>query len=90
MHALAADLGAAFLIVNSLVENLPDQTTQTMGNRPDGLREAQARNQAPKHKLEVTPLGLDGRVGFLPGLNGFMSATLVPPQDAKYFGFNKL
>jgi hypothetical protein len=44
--------------MDSLVQNLPDETTQPMGNRPDGLCVPQARYQTAIHNLEDTSFGL--------------------------------
>src|SRR5215471_12394485 len=40
---LLAHSRAALLITDALMQNLPDQTAQTMGNGPDGLFEAEPR-----------------------------------------------
>ena len=65
MRPLFADGRSAFLVPDALVQNLPDQTTQPMGNGPDGLRVPEARHQTSVGQLEDTAFGLDRRVGRL-------------------------
>jgi len=47
------------------MQDLPDQPTQSIGNRPNRLRVPLTRNHPPIHELEDAPLGLDRRVGRL-------------------------
>ena len=47
------------------MQNLPDETGQTMGNGPDGLFEAEPWQETPKYNLEDAALDLDGGVGCL-------------------------
>ena len=57
--------GASFLVTDFLVQNLPDQPTKPMGNRPDSLIVSEARHQTAIHHLEDTSLGFHRRVGSL-------------------------
>ena len=50
--SIFADRWASFLVTNSLVQNHPDQPTQSMGNRPDGLIVSQARHIPAIDNLE--------------------------------------
>jgi hypothetical protein len=59
---LLAHSRAAFLIADALMQNLPDQEAQTMGDSPDGLFETEPRQETPKHNLENATLDLDGGV----------------------------
>ena len=53
-----ADGRPAFLIADALVEHLPDQTAQAMGDGADRLGMAEARDQPTVHDVEDRPLGL--------------------------------
>jgi len=44
--------GAAFFVMNSLVQDQPDQSALSMGNGSDGLIVSQARNGTVIHDLE--------------------------------------
>src|SRR3984893_8158313 len=52
-------------VTNSLVEDLPDETTLPMGNRPDSLFVSEPRYRAPIYNLEDSSLSLDCGVGSL-------------------------
>jgi len=60
-----ADSGAPFFVTNSLVQNLPDETTLPMGNRPEGLLAPETRYCAAMDNLGRCFLGLDRGVGSL-------------------------
>jgi hypothetical protein len=47
------------------MEDQPDQSTLSMGNRPDGLIMSQARDAAAIHNLEDASFGPGGGVGRL-------------------------
>ena len=57
--------GAAFLVTDFLVQNLPDQPTKPMGNRPDSLIVSEARYQTAIDHLEDTSFGFHCRVSSL-------------------------
>src|SRR5215510_5254164 len=54
--------GTAFFITDSLMENHPDETTQTVCNGSNCLSMAEARHQTPIKKLKDTSLRFDGRM----------------------------
>jgi hypothetical protein len=54
-----------FVVTQTLMQNLPDQPAETMGDCPDGLFETEARQQPPKHNLEDATLDFDCGVGGL-------------------------
>ena len=54
-----------FLVTDSLAQDLPNQPTLSMGNRPDGLMMSQARDGAAVRNLEDTSFDLYGGVGRL-------------------------
>jgi hypothetical protein len=64
-------------IANSLVQNLPNETTQAVSNGPDRLLVFQARLQALKDDFKKASLDLDC------GVCAFMEQ---PPQSAVAFG----
>jgi len=45
---------AVFLVTDSLVQDQPDQSTLSMGNRPSGLIMSEARDRAAIDNLEDT------------------------------------
>jgi hypothetical protein len=51
---------ATFVIHDAVVQNLPDQTTEPMGDRANGLRVPQADHEPSIHDLKDTAFGLDG------------------------------
>src|ERR1700730_10366260 len=57
-----ADGWSAFLIANALVKNLPNQTTQPVGDGATGLRMPEARDESSIHDREDRPLGLHGGI----------------------------
>jgi hypothetical protein len=52
---LGAHGGTTFLIAELLVENLPDQTAQSVSDGTDGLGMAEARDQPAIHDVEDRP-----------------------------------
>ena len=62
---LFSDGRTTFFVSNSLVKNLPDQATEPMGDRPDGLCVSQSRDEAAVHDREDRAFGLHGGVGRL-------------------------
>ena len=62
---LFTDGGAAFFIADALVEQLPNQTAQAMGDGADRLGVAEARDQATVHDVEDRPFRLHRGVGGL-------------------------
>src|ERR1700704_4347358 len=62
---LDADRWPAFFVAHALVQNLPDQPTQPVRDRPDGLGMAEAWDDAAIYDGEDRPLGLDGGIGGL-------------------------
>ena len=60
-----ANRWAALLVTDSLVQDLPDQTAEPMGNHSDGLIMPQTRHIATIEKFEDAPFVLDRRVGGL-------------------------
>src|SRR4051812_12203155 len=62
---LHADRGAAFFVANALVQNLPDQTTEPVGDGTDGLRVSKTRDEPAVHDRKDRPLRLYGGVGGL-------------------------
>src|SRR5215469_7064913 len=75
--AVGAYRGTALFIANSLVQNLPNETTQAVSNGPDRLLVFQARLQALKDDFKNASVPLDC------GMCGFMEQ---PPQSAVAFG----
>src|SRR5215469_404998 len=75
--AVGAYRGTALFIANSLVQNLPNETTQAVSNGPDRLLVFQARLQALKDDFKNASFHLDC------GVCGFMEQ---PPQSAVAFG----
>ncbi len=61
--ALFGDCGTTFLVDDTLAQNLPDQSTETVSNRPDGLEVPETRDQTAVHKLKDTALCFDRRIG---------------------------
>ena len=61
--AVLAQFGIAFYTLfdepNSLMQDLPDDAAEPMGDGPNGRLIAQSRQQTPEHRLEIT--------AFLPG-----------------------
>jgi hypothetical protein len=47
---------------NSLMQDLPNYSAESMGDGPDGGLIAQASQQAPEHQLKVAAFLFDGRV----------------------------
>ena len=62
---LRADGRPAFLIAHALVKDLPDQTTEPVGDGSNGLRVPEAWDDAPIHDREDRALRLYGGVGGL-------------------------
>ena len=62
---LFGDGWAPFFVTSSLVQDQPDQSTLSMGNRPDGLIVSQARDRAAIHNLEDASFGPGCGVGRL-------------------------
>ena len=60
---LHADGRTAFFVPNALVQNLPDQTTEPMGDGPDGLSVSQARDEPAVHDRENRPLRCNRGIG---------------------------
>src|SRR5437879_5406192 len=58
------------------MQNLPDQPTKAMGNRPDGLWVPQARYQTAIHNLEDASFDLDRGVGTLIENASHLAVTL--------------
>ena len=59
---LCADSWPPFLITNALVEDLPDQAAEPMGDGPDGLCVSKPRDDPSIHDREDGALGLHGGV----------------------------
>ena len=62
LRTLASDLGAAFVVVDALVEYLPDEATEPMGHGPDRLCVPEADHQTAIQELEDATFGLHRRV----------------------------
>jgi len=62
---LFGDGWAVFFVTDSLVQDQPDQSTLSMGNRPSGLIMSEARDRAAIDNLEDTAFGLYCSVGRL-------------------------
>src|SRR5215472_11572367 len=60
-----ANRWATLLVADSLVQDLPDQTAEPMGNHSDGLIMPQTRHIATMENFEDAPFVLDRRVGGL-------------------------
>ena len=56
---------ASFFVTNSLVQDQPDQATQSMGNEPDGLIVSESRDRAAIHNFEDASFGPSCGVGRL-------------------------
>ena len=56
-------LWAAFLVRHAVVEHLPHESTETMGDGADRLGVAKLADKAPVEQIEEGALALDGRVG---------------------------
>ena len=55
---LGADGRPAFFVAHALMQDLPDQSTQSVGDGADGLRMARARDEPAIHRREpTTPRG---------------------------------
>src|SRR5215472_266320 len=63
--SLFTDSGTAFLIVNTVVQNDPDQLTEAMCNGSDGFVVSQAKQQTTIDDLEDAPFVFDGSIGSL-------------------------
>ena len=53
--SLRADRWAAFFVPNALVQNLPNQTTEPVGDRADGLGVSKAWDEPTIHDGEDRP-----------------------------------
>lgn len=62
---LGTDGRSSLLVAHALVQDLPDQSTEPMGDSPDGLRMAKPRDEPTIDHGEDGPLGLDGGIGRL-------------------------
>ena len=62
---LRADGWAAFFVPNALVQDLPNQTTEPVGDGTDGLRVSEARDEPAIHDGEDRALRLHRGVGGL-------------------------
>src|SRR5260370_1642609 len=62
---LLGDGWAPFFVTNSPVQDEPDQSTLSMGNRPDGLVMSQAWDRAAIHNFEDASFGPGCGVGAL-------------------------
>ena len=56
---------SAFLIRDLVVQDLPHQAAEPVGDRPDRLGVSESDDQAPIHELEDTAFGLDRGIGRL-------------------------
>ena len=65
LFVLFTDRGAPFFVANSLVEDLPDETTVPMRNRPNSLFVSEARYHTTIDNLEDSSFSLYGGVGSL-------------------------
>jgi hypothetical protein len=65
LPGLFGDGWATFFVTDSLAQDQPDQSTLSMGNRPDGLIMSQARDAAAIHNLEDASFGPGCGVGRL-------------------------
>jgi hypothetical protein len=52
---LHADSGTTFFVPNTLVQNLPDRTTEPVDDGPHGLSVSQARDEAAIHAAKMVP-----------------------------------
>src|SRR5437870_11314965 len=59
---LCADRWSAFLVPNALVKNLPNETTEPVGDGPDGLSVPEAWDEPSIDDREDRALGLRRRV----------------------------
>jgi hypothetical protein len=84
LHPLWAGRGPPFLVHNGLVQNLPDQTTKPMRNRPDRLAMVETRNQ-PR---EIAKRGFASTVlmGSIPGEEEELAAV-VKSLNGKCIGY---
>jgi hypothetical protein len=76
LFSFASNSGATLLVLNALVENLPNQSTHPMRDRADGLCKTQPRHQSVKYQLKNTAFGLHGSIGRL-----IENATHLPSCD---------
>jgi hypothetical protein len=58
VRARFGDRRTAFLVGHAVVEDLPNEPTESVRNRSDGLRVAEADDQASIHDFEDAPFGL--------------------------------
>jgi hypothetical protein len=65
LFGLFGDGWAPFFVTNSLVQDQPDQSTLSMGDRPNGLIMSQARDRTAIHDLEDASFGPGCGVGAL-------------------------
>ena len=65
VRSLFGDGGATFLVCDALVQYLPHEAAEPMGNRADGLRVSQAHDQSTIHQLEDAALSLHRGIGGL-------------------------
>src|SRR5215472_3967022 len=63
--SLFTDSGTAFLIVNTVVQNDPDQLTEAMCNGSDGFVVSEAQHQATIDDVEDAPFVFDSSMGSL-------------------------
>jgi len=62
---MTSDRGAAFLVDNAIVENLPHQPAEAMRNCPNRLGVSEPDDQASIHELKDTAFGLHRGIGGL-------------------------
>ena len=63
--ALFRDGWAAFFVGDTLVQDLPHEPAQPVGDGPDRLGVSEPNHESSIHELKDTPSGLDRRVGGL-------------------------
>jgi hypothetical protein len=68
-----------FFVTNSLVEDLPNETTLSMRNRADGLLMSEARYRTTIDKLEDSSFSLDCGVGSLIEYSPHVAVALRGP-----------
>jgi hypothetical protein len=67
------DRGVTFFVPNPLVQDLPDQTTEPMADRTDGLGVSQARDEPAIDDCEDSALGFHR-----PGVRGSYGVSNEP------------
>ena len=74
LDGLGVDSFAVFDVADLVVQDIPDDDCDLVGDGPDGFVVAEANNQFTKDHLQVAALGADGRFGFFSCALGFMES----------------